>query len=139
MKQSNLITLFTLLLLLALLALPMAVLAQEPESTEAVPEATEQAPVTVIVESPPIEDSGGVSQNELLIAGFLVLSLLFNAVQAFWGKGSIPPNVANEIFAGLRVLSKSTKTEDDDKLIDAGEAAYNALMPKAPPEEKPRD
>lgn len=129
------LTLLTLILLLALFAWP--VLAQN--EAEATPEVTEVPPVTVIVEAPQeTSESGDVSQSELLISAFLVLSLLFNAVQAFWGKGSIPPNVANEIFAGLRVLANTTKTEDDNKLIDAGEAAYNALVPKAP-DERPRD
>ena len=130
-------SILALLIIFTLLAWPV----MGQESTQEAPEVTEVPPITVIIESPNEVPQDEVSQSELLIASFLVLSLLFNAVQAFWGKGSIPPNVANEIFAGLRVLANTTKTEDDNKLIDAGEAAYNALMPKATTglEERPRD
>jgi hypothetical protein len=132
--MNKLFSLITMLLIVALFALPLS--AQE---------STQEAPVIVIdapiVESP---ETGDLSEIELVLAGLFLVSLLFNALQAFWGAKSIPPELAMQIFSGARLLANISPSPDDNKLVDAGERFYqdlSQLKAQEPiaKEEKPRD
>jgi hypothetical protein len=116
MKTRN--SLLTVLLILILFALPT--LADE---------GTEEAPVTVtdggvvIVEVP----ESDLSQTELVFASLFLVSLLINALQAFFLNKSVPSDLAAKIFAGARLLANATPRPDDNKIVDEAEKLYNDL------------
>lgn len=126
-----------LVLILTLCAFAYSTSAQEAEST---PEATQESPITVIIEAP-LEnpETGGISNPNTFIKALVLVSLLFNVLQAFWSSKSVSPEMARLVFGGARELAKTTKSPTDDKAVEMLESSYNNLVGLRPTElEEPK-
>lgn len=124
------------------LIIVLCVFAYSTSAQESTPEATEQAPVTVIIEAPlESPETGGISDPNTFIKALVLVSLLFNVLQAFWSSKSVSPEMARLVFGGARELAKTTKSPTDDKAVEMLESSYNNLVGLRPtePEEPKRD
>lgn len=68
-----------------------------------------------------------MSETEAVFAVLLLVSVLINALQAFWNNQSIPKEFAEKIFTGAKYLASLNDIRQDDEVINALHKLYNDL------------